>query len=219
MPRGAGAVSAEKLAEWRRVPLNRSPIAHPYLHEPFLPAPEAHKAGKMLLVLDIDETLVHASFAPNKPYHVRLTVEVENDRGHIYVAFRPHLAVFLREVADLFEVAIFTASQACYADQLMNILDPHRRLGSLRLFRDRCTETRGGRVKDLSLLGRPLDRVAIVDNSPIAYAYQRRNAIPILSWFDDPTDTELLKLLPMLRELAKRPNVYEVLDPFNASAL
>jgi RNA polymerase II subunit A small phosphatase-like protein len=58
-----------------------------------------------------------------------------------------------------------------------------------------------------------------VDNSPIAYAYQRRNAIPILSWFDDPTDTELLKLLPMLRELAKRPNVYEVLDPFNASAL
>ena len=214
-------VDERKLAEWRRKPLNTSPFVdrdRSSIQRPLLlPTAAEHLKDRKTLVLDIDETLVHASFTPAKPFNVRLLVEVEGERGFIYVAFRPHLNRFLNEVASLFEVVVFTASQRCYADQLMDAIDPGNRLGRLRLFREHCTEITNARVKDLTFIGRPLDRVAIVDNSPVAYLFQPRNAVPIESWFDDPHDTALLKLMPMLRDLAKCNSVYDVLDPFNCS--
>ena len=208
------ALLDKKLQEWQAKPKNLSPATELKL-EPMIPPPLPMMRQKMLLVLDVDETLVHASFTPEKPYNVKITIEVDGEQGDIFVAFRPHLFTFLEFIAPLFEVAIFTASQSCYADQLMDHIDPQRRLGRLRLFREHCTEITGGRVKDLSLLGRPLDRIALIDNSPVTYLFQPRNAIPILSWFDDPRDAELLKLMPMLRQLAQASTVYDILDPWH----
>jgi Dullard-like phosphatase family protein len=200
-----------RLQEWRAKPKNISPATDLKL-EPMLPPPLPAVRRRMLLVLDVDETLVHASFTPEKPFDVKITIELDGEKGDIFVAFRPHLFTFLEFIAPLFEVAIFTASQSCYAEQLMDHIDPDGRLGRLRLFREHCTEISGGRVKDLSLLGRSLDRIALVDNSPVTYLFQPRNAIPIKSWFEDPRDVELLKLMPMLQELAQATVVYDVLD-------
>ncbi|RYY69434.1 hypothetical protein EON63_23680 [archaeon] len=41
----------------------------------------------------------------------------------------------------------------------------------------------------------------LVDNSPYAYAYQLDNGVPIESWYDDDSDTELLKLLAFLKRI------------------
>lgn len=41
----------------------------------------------------------------------------------------------------------------------------------------------------------------LVDNSPHAYSYQTDNGIPIESWYDDDSDTELLKLIGFLKQL------------------
>ncbi|RNF27702.1 nuclear lim interactor-interacting factor-like protein [Trypanosoma conorhini] len=98
----------------------------------------------------------------------------------------------------------------------MDAVDPEGVLGSLRLYREHCSMLNGAFVKDLSLLGRDLDKTAILDNSPVTYLFQQRNAIPIPSWFDDPNDTELKRLLPILEALAKAGNVYDVLDDYNA---
>lgn len=34
----------------------------------------------------------------------------------------------------------------------------------------------------------------MVDNSPATYLFQKNNAVPIISFFDDQTDTEMIKL-------------------------
>lgn len=209
-------VDLQRLALFRQQPKNLSP-ADPN-GPTYLPPPMPSKADKPLLVLDLDETLVHASFSPGKPYNLKITITVDGETGDIFVAYRPHMMTFLKVVSSLFEVAVFTASQRCYAEQLMDHIDPNGTIvGRNRLYRDHCTNVSGANVKDLSRIGRPLGRVAIIDNSPVAYLFQPRNAIPILSWFDDPNDTELLKLIPLLRQLASVNEVYDVLDVHNCT--
>ena len=92
-----------------------------------------------------------------------------------------------------YELVIFTASLSKYAEPLVDILDPEH-MCSYRLFREHCTYVNNAFVKDLTRLGRAMTDVIILDNSPIAYMFQPENAIPILSWYDNPEDTELHRL-------------------------
>lgn len=91
--------------------------------------------------------------------------------------------------------------QRVYAETLLNLIDPKRRMVKHRLFRDSCLNVDGNYLKDLSVLGRDLRTTVLVDNSPHAFGFQVDNGVPIESWFDDPTDTELLKLLSWLKTL------------------
>lgn len=45
--------------------------------------------------------------------------------------------------------------------------------------------------------------------------------VPVISWFDDPNDTELLELLPTLEAIAEADDVYTVLrsNGFTSQAL
>ena len=63
-------------------------------------------------------------------------------------------------------------------------------------------------IKDLSRLGRDLDQVLIIDNSPASYSMQPANALACRSWFKDPLDRELEdRILPMLLKLRDAPTI------------
>lgn len=174
--------------------------------------PPTRLESRQLLVLDMDETLLHAEVSPTA-HDVSFVVRMDNGATTpVYVKFRPHLARFLSVVSRLFEVVVFTASISKYANQVLDYIDPTGELVHHRLYREHCTEVNGTYVKDLELLGRPLQRVAIVDNSPIAYSFHPGNAIAIPSWYDCERDLALQHLLPHLEKMARAGNVYDGLN-------
>jgi len=173
----------------------------PWKQNELLPPQIGSKKGKKCLILDLDETLVHSSFVPTEECDFKISVEIEGIVRTIYVSKRPNVDQFLKTCGGLFEVVVFTASLSLYADPVLDLLDIHKVI-DYRLFRESCTPYGGTYVKDLYRMGRSLNSLIIVDNSPHSYLFNPQNALPCVSWFDDRSDTELLDILEILKRLA-----------------
>ena len=115
---------------------------------------------------------------------------------------RPGAEYFLQQMAQHFEVVIFTASLSKYADPLMNMMDPNG-YSTARLFREHCAFVNGVFTKDMSQIGRNMKDAIIIDNSPTSYMLQPECGLPIVSWYDDPHDRALFDYIPMLIEMSK----------------
>jgi len=173
----------------------------PWKQDELLPPQTGSRKGKKCLILDLDETLVHSSFVPTEECDFKISVEIEGIVRTIYVSKRPNVDQFLKACGGLFEVVVFTASLSLYADPVLDLLDIHKVI-DYRLFRESCTPYGGTYVKDLYRMGRPLNHLIIVDNSPHSYLFNPDNALPCVSWFDDRSDTELLDISEILTRLA-----------------
>ncbi|KAM6948858.1 CTD small phosphatase-like protein isoform 1-T1 [Aplochiton taeniatus] len=176
-----------------------------------LPEMQISDYGKKCVVIDLDETLVHSSFKPISNADFIVPVEIDGTVHQVYVLKRPYVDEFLQRMGEMFECVLFTASLAKYADPVADLLDQWG-VFRARLFRESCVFHRGNYVKDLSRLGRELSNVIILDNSPASYIFHPENAVPVMSWFDDLNDTELLDLLPFFEGLSKEEEVYGVLQ-------
>ncbi|KAL5577131.1 hypothetical protein UlMin_018830 [Ulmus minor] len=179
--------------------------------QPNGPPEETHKKKSITLVLDLDETLVHSTLDQCDDADFNFNVFFNMKDHAVYVRKRPYLQKFLERVAGMFEVIVFTASQSIYAEQLLDILDPEGKLISRRLYRESCIFSEGSYTKDLTVLGVDLAKVAIIDNSPQVFRLQVNNGIPIKSWFDDPSDSALISLLPFLESLVDADDVRPII--------
>ena len=168
---------------------------------------------KKTLVLDLDETLVHSSFFPFGKNDVVLHVSFDGVFYNIYVLIRPWVEQFIKEMGKIYEIIIFTASIEAYASPLLDILDKEKNI-QYRLYRDHCNFVNGVFIKDLKRLNRNLKDVIILDNSPLAYAFDVDNGLPILSWFDNRDDKELVHIEPLLKFLAKVDDVRKYIKKF-----
>ena len=140
---------------------------------PFLP----QESKEFTLVLDLDETLVHYIDSQNQGKFLK----------------RPYLDEFLMDMAQGFEVVVFTAAVKDYADWILDDIDKNR-LISHRLYRNHTIPAGNYFIKDLKRLGRDLAKVMIVDNVAENFQLQSENGIFIKSWYEDPNDDALLEL-------------------------
>lgn len=166
---------------------------------PLLPLRGPNAADRICLVLDLDETLVHSSFTPIPGADFEIPLEMQGEVHTVYVKKRPGVDHFLKKASEWYEIVIFTASLALYANPVVDLLDPHN-LVQLRLYREHCVLVGGCYVKDIAKLGRDLKRTFIIDNSPLSYVLQPENAIPITAFFTDDNDRELEKTLALLEQ-------------------
>jgi len=173
----------------------------PWRSDALLPPQRPNKKGKKCLILDLDETLVHSSFKEVPVYDFLIPVEIDGVTYQVYVAKRPHVDEFMKKMGECYEICVFTASLAKYADPVLDLLDKHK-VVDWRLFRESCTCIKNTYVKDMGRMGRPLKSVMIMDNSPHSYSFNPENAIPCESWFDDYQDRELLDFIPVLQGIA-----------------
>jgi RNA polymerase II subunit A small phosphatase-like protein len=177
---------------------------------PLLPKPAPADADRICLVLDLDETLIHSSFLEIPNFNFSFSFGTEEAMSPVYVLIRPGAEQLLRELGPLYELVVFTAGIQPYADIVIDHIDPEHHI-RFRLYRDSCTEFGGSMVKDLGRLNRPLERIIILDNSPSAYVMHPYNAIPIESWFDEPTDRALFSVIFLLKNSYRIRNIYDLL--------
>ena len=165
---------------------------------PFLP-PLSNTNKIFTLVLDLDETLVHY-------------VEEES---RAYVQVRPFADYFLTEMGKYFEIVVFTAAAEDYADIVLNELDKNNAI-DYKLYRKHTEQIKGVFIKDLSKLGRDINKVVIVDNNKDNFSLQPENGLHISPFLGDQNDDELYLLSDDLMKIVKgdkndlRPAVKEI---------
>ena len=143
------------------------------------------------LILDLDETLVHFKVNP------------QNDSEGV-LRVRPGIVEFLDSIDQYYELIIFTAATQEYADLLIDAVEENKIYFEHRLYRQHTVIIDNDFVKDLSRVGRPLDKIAIVDNMPQNFRLQKENGINIKAfWGEEVYDTALIDLAPILINIAK----------------
>lgn len=166
----------------------------------------------MLLILDLDETLIHASEIP-----LEQAADFEFEKYSVYR--RPHLAQFLQFCLQHFQVAVWTSSTADYAAAVVQEIFPPGSHLEFVWARRRCTPrfnpedysyTWSKNLSKLKRRGFKLPQVLIVDDSPEKLTRHYGNLIRIKPFEGDRQDDELLRLMPYLLRLKDVPNVRRV---------
>lgn len=165
-----------------------------------------------LLVLDLDETLIHARVEP-------LARPSDFQVGPYHVYQRPGLASFLRTCATTFEMAVWTSATRNYAQDVVAHIFPDEIQLAFLWDRDRCTRRfdrdyrRETWIKDLDKVrrkGYPLEQMIAVDDSPEMLRRQYGNLVRVRPYTGDPTDDELPLLARYLLKLTEVPNIRRV---------
>jgi carboxy-terminal domain RNA polymerase II polypeptide A small phosphatase len=165
----------------------------------------------ILLILDLDETLIHAS-------EVELETMPDFCFSSYYVYKRAHLEEFLLVCSKHFNLAVWSSGSADYVRSIVErIVSTTINLTFVWDYA-RCTTKidpdTGQRVclKDLKKLkrkGYSLERVLFVENDPRAVQRHYGNAIYVKSFCGEPDD-ELRLLGKYLKTLVEAPDVRRI---------
>ncbi|MEM6413302.1 MAG: HAD family hydrolase [Pseudomonadota bacterium] len=173
---------------------------------------------RILLVLDVDETLIHAR---EKPLERRADFRVSD--YHVYC--RPHLPEFLARCSNAFEVAVWSTGSDDYVNAIIHKIFPDPNILQFIWGRSRATlkstiaDEAGymrrafghmDYIKPLEKVvrkGWSIEKILIVDDSPEKCVRNYGNAIYPRAFEGELTDDELPKLAAYLESLKDCENV------------
>lgn len=157
-----------------------------YYHEPafrkLLPDVEPMFERPYTLVLSLEDLLICSEWSRENGWRL---------------AKRPGVDYFLRYLSQYFELVVFTSQPSQFAEPVIRKLDPYHII-MWPLFREATLYENGKYIKDLSYLNRDLSKVIVIETDEEHVKRQPENAIVLKPWKGDPTDKELVSLIPFL---------------------
>lgn len=132
---------------------------------PYLPSIDHNY--KYTLVLDMDETLIHFLYQNKTNNNIfNFNMMEQNDLSKVGMfLLRPYAKYFIEKLKDLYEIIIFTNGTKIYCDKIIDLIDPKRENIKYRLYRSHSINKDNDiYLKDLSLLGRDLSKIIIIDD-------------------------------------------------------
>ena len=172
-----------------------------------------------LLILDLDETLIHATSAP-------LAKEADFSVFNYSVYIRPYLTYFLHLIQPHYQLAVWSSASDDYVAEVVKHIFPPEIPLVFVWGNSRCTPyfpafdenslvsphgfghyKYAKKLNKLRKRGWNLDRVLIVDDTPAKVKFNYANAIYATEWTGQPDDKELYYLGHYLVSISKRPNM------------
>lgn len=150
---------------------------------------------KKLMLLDLDETLIHCDFEYKLIGHSTY-IKLGDDILPIFI--RPYAKEFLEFSSKFFDIVIFTASKMEYAKEIIDYIDPSRDYIKMIIDRSHCIVYKNLYLKFPDLFDVPVTDVIIIDNSLFSFAYNLDNGILVTSYYDECDDQELLSIIEFL---------------------
>lgn len=201
------------------------------------------KSG-LVLVLDMDETLIFKSCYDAEPYKNRertreagplkdclvqkldpLKSQSKLERyGHI--ALRPGVQTFLETVTTKYETYILTAADECKANPVLDYLESLSESIEFAgrwcaAYKEHVPKLFGNKkmLAKIPELEDRLHRVVLVDNDPVTFLDTPDNGILVNSFYEDPCDDTLSLVVTILEEIENAPDVRPLLrDKFQMGA-
>ena len=175
--------------------------------------PPIKRTKRYLLVLDIDETLVHSdpiphgsSPPPGKNFDYMLSFPNPNGtKDLIGVKLRPHLQEFITRMNAKYDLAVYTASLGDYMEEIVKILDPQKNIFVTALHRDHCI--RVGNLNIKTMKNFEGHEAILIDNLIYSYAFEMKQGVPISPFVEDMQDVELQDLAAILERLDEYPTL------------
>lgn len=173
---------------------------------------KTRSAPDSTLVLDLEEVLVESSLLPQPDAEFTFFTPFQDTYYKVYLKLRPHVREFLETLCKIYEIFVFTTAKKEYAQTILEILDPQKKLIRHRLYQDHCVCVSGYYVKDLNVLHRDLAKTVALDAVAYTLPFHLTNRIPVRRWMGNQTDRELLSLLPVLEQMTREEDVRQVIS-------
>ncbi len=171
-----------------------------------------NETDKILLILDLDETLIHATES-------KLEIKSDFQYAEYFVYKRPNLNKFLTEMSEHFKLAVWSSADDKYVKDVVELIKPTEIEFEFIWARSRCTlkrdyeldkYVREKRLKKVKKQGFRLEKSLIVDDSPEKTRDNFGNAIYVMPYEGNLNDNELNLLSEFLKSIKDTENVRSI---------
>ena len=187
----------KKLVKRKKIEtLLQNKIEIPYIKTPAI--------KRYTLILDLDKTLSYKNNETNE------------------IILRNGLFSFLSSLKPFYELILFSLDSKNFCDNIINMIERDKKYFDYKFYKEHSILYENNLVKDISLIGRDITKIIIVDDDEICFKLNKENGIKIYPFTgENNNDNKLFELKKILEDIYVKnfDDVRKVLKYYEADIL